>query len=443
MTGDSLAVAIEAMSWIAYAGVGERTALFKAAAQLGVGRSNELRQAHKLVMETARYQNRLESLIRASTAGNKIQRTPHGVTSFLKILAYLRYVENVTAKDLEQNVRWGRQVLGWKELLPYENQIATIASGTLDVRSPELTEYEKLALQTCNPVWFVEKTIRVFGRPFALKILSRNLSLLPAYIRLNMLKIRGQDRADAIAGQVQGSRMQQLQNVLKMERAPSASARSDSIRSGEIVMQDLASIVAGLVASPKRGSVVLDVCAAPGNKTSHLADIMDNTGEIFSIDLSEKRLSHWKTEMDRTGVTVAYPILGEARSIPIRKRADLVLVDPPCSNTGVFARNPSIKWKTSAANIKEFALRQYWILRAAATNLIPNGTLVYCTCSLLPEENEFVIEDFLKREQDFRLVPQTPFVGSPGLRGLGLCQRFYPHVHDCNGYFIAKLQRTD
>ena len=129
--------------------------------------------------------------------------------------------------------------------------------------------------------------------------------------------------------------------------------------------------------------------------------------------------------------------------MPIRKRADVVLVDPPCSNTGVFARNPSIKWKTSAADIKEFALRQYWILRAAAANLNPNGTLVYCTCSLLPEENELVIEDFLKREQDFKLVPQTPFVGSPGLRGLGLCQRFYPHVHDCNGYFIAKLQRTD
>ena len=183
--------------------------------------------------------------------------------------------------------------------------------------------------------------------------------------------------------------------------------------------------------------------AAPGNKTSHLADIMNNTGEICSIDLSEKRLAHWETEMDRTGVTVAHPVRGEARNLPTRKDADVVLVDPPCSNTGVFARNPSIKWKTSASNIKEFALRQYWILRSAAANLIPSGTLVYCTCSLLPEENEMVIEDFLKREQDFSLVPQTPFVGSPGLRGMHLCQRFYPHVHDCNGYFIAKLQRSE
>ncbi len=443
MTENSLAVAIEAMSWVAYTGVGERTALFKAAGQLEVGRSNELRQAHKLVMETARYQNRLESLIRVLTSGNKVERSAHGVTSFLKILAYLKYVENVSSKDFEQNVKWGRQVLGWRELLPYENQIAMIASGTLEVHSPDLPEFERLAFQTCNPVWFVEKTIRVFGRPFALKILHRNLSLLPAYIRLNMLKIRSQDNADAIANKIQGGTVQGLRNVLRTERAPSASARSDSFRSGKIVTQDLASIVASLVASPKRGSVVLDVCAAPGNKTSHLADIMDNTGEIFSIELSEKRLSHWKMEMERTGVTVAYPIRAEARNIPIRKRADVVLVDPPCSNTGVFARNPSIKWKTSAANIKEFALRQYWILRAAAANLIPNGTLVYCTCSLLPDENELVVEEFLRREQDFKLARQTPFIGSPGLRGLDLCQRFYPHVHDCNGYFIAKLQRTN
>jgi 16S rRNA (cytosine967-C5)-methyltransferase len=442
LTGDSLAVAIEAMSWIAYAGVGERTALFKAAAQLGVGHSSELRQAHKLVMETARYQNRLESLLQGSIAGNDIQRIPHGVGSFLKIIAYLKYVENATARDLEQNVRWGRQVLGWKELLPYEKQIATITSGTLKVCEAELTEFERLALQTCNPVWFVEKTIRVFGRLFALQILARGLSQLPAYIRLNMLKIRDPDRADVIAGQVQGSRMAAVRDTLRMDRAPSAPARSDSFRSGEIVMQDLASTIAGLVVSPKRGSRVLDVCAAPGNKTSHLADIMDNTGEICSIDLSEKRLVHWKAEMDRTGVTVAYPIRGDARNLPIKKDFDVVLVDPPCSNTGVFARNPGLKWKNSAASIREHALRQYWILRSAASKLIPNGTLVYCTCSLLPEENELVIEDFLKREQDFRLVPQTPFVGSPGLRGLDLCQRFYPHVHDCNGYFIAKLQRT-
>jgi 16S rRNA (cytosine967-C5)-methyltransferase len=198
-----------------------------------------------------------------------------------------------------------------------------------------------------------------------------------------------------------------------------------------------------LVASPKQGEIVLELCAAPGNKTSHLAALMDNKGEIYSVDISERRLSRWRLETQRTGVTIAHSILADARKIPSHVEADVVLVDPPCSNTGVFARNPSIKWKTSTANIDEFASRQRLILEAAAAHVRRNGTLVYCTCTVLPEENEFVIEDFLRREPTFRLVPQTPFLGSPGLRGLALCQRFYPHIHECNGYFIAKMRKMD
>ena len=146
--------------------------------------------------------------------------------------------------------------------------------------------------------------------------------------------------------------------------------------------------------------------------------------------------------MDRTGVKVANPIRADARNIPSIEEVDVVLVDPPCSNTGVFARNPSIKWKNSVEELAGFTMRQYSILKEAAAHVSPNGTLVYCTCSILPEENELVIENFLRRQQDFKVIPQTPFVGSPGLRGLNLCQRFYPHLHDCNGYFIAKMQRT-
>lgn len=442
MTRNSLAVAIEALSWMAYEGIGERTALFKAAAQLGVKQPIELRQAYKLIMETTRYRNRLEGLV-SSSAAEETEGVPHGITSILNILAYLKYVENVPERDLERNVRWARQILGWKDLLPFEKKLALIASGTLQVHPRQRTEYEQIALQTCNPVWFVQRTIRVFGRPFALRLLARNLTLLPHYIRLNTLRIHSEDRAEDISNKIRGIRLVQPQNTLRLDRAPSALTRSEAFKSGQIVVHDLASIVTGLVASPKRGAVVLEFCAAPGNKTSHLAAIMENTGEICSMDISERRLSHWRLEMQRTGVTVAYSILADARRIPSHIDADVVLVDPPCSNTGVFARNPNIKWKSSTASINEFASRQRSILEAAAAHVRRDGTLVYCTCSVLPEENEFVIEDFLRREQDFELVPQTPFLGSPGLRGLGMCQRFYPHIHECNGYFVAKLQKVD
>ena len=441
MTKDSLAVAIEALSWMAYEGVGERTALFRSAAQLGVQAPNDLRQAHKLVMETIRYKNRLENLISGLVVQNRNQRIPHGVTSFLMIMAYLKYVAAQPETDLEQSVRWGRQILGWKELHPYEKAIALIASGTLSSSRRELGEDERIALQTCNPLWFVQRTIRVFGRAFALKMLNRNLTQLPAYIRLNTLKASARS-AEEISKLIRAVRLEKLQNVLKMDRTWSVLTRSDFFKSGEIVLQDLASIVAGLVSSPERGSFVLEVCAAPGNKTSLLAAVMSNEGEICSIDISEKRLSHWVIEMDRTAVTIAYPIRADARSIPATKEADVVLVDPPCSNTGVFARNPDAKWKVTSQSIGEFRTKQYSILKAAAEHVRSNGTIVYCTCSVLPEENEFLIEDFLRSHHDFRLVPQRPLLGFPGLRGMDLCQRFYPQIHECNGYFIAKLRRT-
>ena len=441
MTKDSLAVAIEALSWMAYEGIGERTALFRSAAQLRVQAHNDLRQAHKLIMETTRYKNHLESVISGLVVHDGNERTPHGVTSFLLIIAYLKHVEDRPDRDIEQNVRWARQILGWRELLPYENAIALIASGRSSYSRGELGEDERIALQTCSPVWFVERTIRVFGRAFALKMLDRNLAQLPVYARLNTLKASGW-RSEETSKLFQAVRVQQLPSVLKIDRTRTVLTRSDLFKSGEIVFQDLASIVSGLVLSPERGSFVLDVCAAPGNKTSHLADIMGNEGEICSIDVSEKRVAHWVAEMNRTGVEIAHPIHADARDIPVMKEADLVLVDPPCSNTGVFARNPDAKWKVTSQSVEEFRMKQYAILEAAAEHVRSNGTIVYCTCSVLPEENEFLIEDFLRNHHDFRLVPQRPFLGSPGLRGMDLCQRFYPHLHDCNGYFIAKMQRT-
>lgn len=443
MSRNSLAVAIEALSWAAYAGTGERAALFKSAEQLGVNRSDELQQAHKLVMETTRFQNRLERLISNAVDANELKRAPHGVSSFLRILAFLTYIDDAPVSTLKQNVKWARQTLGWQELHPFEKAIAHIASGTSNVHSNNLNEFQRVALEVCHPTWFVERTVLTFGRVFALKMMRRNLNLLPTYIRLNSLNVRDPKSPEDIARQIGGSRVEHLQGVFKIDRGRGALTRSSLFHSGQIVLQDLASIVAGFVASPERDTTVLDLCAAPGNKTSHLAAIMQNQGDIYSIDISELRLEHWKTEMKRTGVNVAIPVRADLRNIPLKIEADVVLLDPPCSNTGVFSRNPSIKWRATRTRVGEFSSRQYWMLRAAAEHVAPQGTLIYCTCSVLPEENELVIESFLREEHNFKLVPQTPFIGSPGLRGMVQCQRFYPHLHDCNGYFIAKLQRSD
>jgi len=434
---DSLAVAIEALSWMAYGGLGERTALFRAADQMKVKNPTELRQAHRLVMETTRFQNRLDYLISQIVSNQEIARVPYGVRNFLRIVAYLKYVQGARQNDLQRQVGMARQILGWKELRSYEKQIAIIVAGGAD--GPDaLPEFNKISLETCHPSWFVERIVNVFGRSFGLRILHRNLEPMPSYFRLNSLK--DVDKADgAMRAETGGLRVEGVDGVFRSDKKGQL---SQLLESGAVVVQDLASITAGLVASPRPGDIVFDICAAPGNKTTHLAAQMQNRGQISSVDISSRRLSYWRKEMVRCGCEIATPIRADARRLPLKSEASAVVVDPPCSNSGVFARNPAGKWKVTPASIVEFALRQHAILQAAADRVTSNGILVYCTCSILPEENEFVIDGFLRKNPDFKLVPQTPFLGSPGMWGFDLCQRFYPHIQECNGYFIAKLKRT-
>jgi 16S rRNA (cytosine967-C5)-methyltransferase len=434
---NSLEVAIEALSWMEYAGLGERAALFKAAEQFDVKETNDLRQAYRLIMETTRFQNRLDNLISQVVSGNKMEQTPHGIRSFLRIIAYLRYVDGMRRKDLERHVEFARQVLGWKELRQYEDQIAHIVVGKA-ISIDSFSEFERLSLETCHPVWFVKRLVNVFGRSFALRVLRRDLLPMPTYVRLNPLKADSQ--LAETAEQLQRMKLEEVDGVFRLgaKRQPSR-----LVKSGGIVVQDLASITAGFVASPKVGQTVMDICAAPGNKTTHAAAQMQNQGEIYSIDISQRRLTYWKKEMERCGCEIATPIRADARRLPTKIGVDVAIVDPPCSNSGVFAKNPAGKWKITPARVNDYALRQRAMLEAASAHVKPGGTLVYCTCSILPEENEYVIEEFLRKEPGFKLVPQTPFLGAHGLRGLDLCQRFYPHLHDCNGYFIAKLQRAD
>ena len=438
---NALATAIEALSWISYTGLGERTALFKAAEQIGVDDRNDLRYAHRLIMEVTRNQNRLEYLI-GGYLPKFTEELPHGLGNFLKILAFLKWVDSADEKTLRRTVFAARQILGWKELHAYENAISRIVCAPQISYQQTDNENQRIALATCNPEWLLKKLEISFGRTFALRALQRNMTGLSTYVRLNpLMNTNSSDLADQL--QKLGSSKMDFGEVWKLSGASQLNQLFQLISNGEIVVQDLASIVASLIASPKPGDTVLDLCAAPGNKTTHLAALMENNGRIYSLDISAKRLKHWKQEVKQKGVKIATQTLGDAANSPFNCDADIVLLDPPCSNTGVFARNPLLKWKASESKIRSFIKRQRAILSEGSNRVRSNGVMIYCTCSILPEENESLIEEFLEKNPQFELENQSPFIGEPGLRGFGKCQRFYPHIHDCNGYFIARLRRIN
>jgi len=143
------------------------------------------------------------------------------------------------------------------------------------------------------------------------------------------------------------------------------------------------------------------------------------------------------------GVEIAVPIIADARQqLPMRFEADLVVLDPPCTSTGAFSRVPSAKWRLTRRSVEHMAGVQWEMLLACADHVKEGGSLVYSTCSVTLEENEVLIERFLKWCSEFRLVEAVPRMGVSGFRGQAECQRLYPHIHGCNGFFVAKLLKS-
>ena len=135
-------------------------------------------------------------------------------------------------------------------------------------------------------------------------------------------------------------------------------------------------------------------------------------------------------------------IIADAKiNLPFKVKADLVLIDPPCSGTGIFNKIPSMRWQIDLVNISKYSNLQFDIIRNLAEYVKPGGILAYSTCSITLEENEMVVERFLRSYPDFKLVDVSPKMGSPGLRGLEKSRRFFPHKHNCSGFFFAKMNR--
>jgi NOL1/NOP2/sun family putative RNA methylase len=348
--------------------------------------------------------------------------------------------------DLEKGVSiagMGRSILGWRELREVEEVLGEILSIELGSALEGIEDVKKVGLLTYHPTWFVKYCFRLFGRKEALRFLEKSAEIPPTYVRINTLKAseekllkRIEDDGVVLEG------IQQLKHTYRVAQRQKPLSRTRSFRKGLFYVQDKASCLAAEIANPQAGATVLDVCAAPGAKTTHLAQLMENQGAIYSVDYSKRRMIVWKGETKRMGIKIAAPVVANARKpLSINVSADLVILDPPCTSTGTFSKTPSAKWRLTKRSILGMAKVQWEMLDQCAEYTKEGGFLVYSTCSITVEENEMLIERFLKWHPEFKLVETLPKIGSPGLRGRNKCQRLYPHLHECNGFFIAKLLR--
>jgi 16S rRNA (cytosine967-C5)-methyltransferase len=283
------------------------------------------------------------------------------------------------------------------------------------------------------------------GRDEALKFLEKSVDIPPVYVRLNTLKAPQETLLKELETEnVVLEKVEQLRHVYRLVQSRKPLIRTVGFGQGHFFIQDKASCLAAEIAAPKPEATVLDVCAAPGAKTTYLAQLMENRGTITSVDYSKRRIQVWKKETERMGTAIAEPMVADARkSLPLNVSVDLVILDPPCTSTGTFGKTPDAKWRLTKRSMLGMSKIQAEMIEECAEYVKNGGSLVYSTCSVTVEENEMVIENFLKLHPEFQLVEPTPRIGLPGLRGLTKCQRLYPHVHECNGFFVAKLKKEN
>jgi 16S rRNA (cytosine967-C5)-methyltransferase len=322
------------------------------------------------------------------------------------------------------------------------------------------------ARHSCPP-WLAAHWIAQLGAEEAAALARAMLVTPPFTVRVNTLKTNREDLIARLAAEgvtAEAGRFSpdalHLSGSIQLPLLP-------SFREGLFTVQDESSQMAAMLLAPLPGERVLDLCAAPGGKTTHCAQLMANRGEILACDVAPRKLELIEQTAERLGITIirtvavnaakslqplnaALPATGEQTPlsgggvIRIRgERFDRILVDAPCSGLGVLRRNPEGKWWKTPQDIKDLALVQKAILRNAADRLAAGGTLLYATCSTTREENEEVIDDFLSQRPDFVLEDlRELFPVYARLFTERGCFRSWPHRHGMDGFFAARLRRV-
>ena len=297
------------------------------------------------------------------------------------------------------------------------------------------------------PDWVIERLRPMLGDE-ALLALARGLQeTAPLDLRVNTMKAPREavlDRLDYDEVPAEATRYSPIGVRL---RGKPALNKHPMFLDGAVEVQDEGSQLLGMLVQPKRGEMVVDFCAGAGGKTLQMGAAMGSSGRLYAFDVSERRLDNLAPRLKRSGLSNVFPqrIAGEndAKVKRLRGKIDRVLVDAPCTGLGTLRRNPDLKSRQSAEGLAELNAKQHAILESAATLVKPGGRLVYGTCSLLPEENEKIVEAFLAAHPEFHVVPAAAVLEKQGVRMPmeGAYLRLYPHVHGTDGFFAAVMDR--
>ena len=399
------------------------------------------------VYGTLRWRGRIDWVL------NRLLRNPLAelepiVRNLLRLGAYeLLFLDRVPAyATVNELVGLGRRRAGPGKARLVNAILREIARRERDAWSPpaETGNAADLAALVSHPPWLVDLWRKQFGAVESRRLMEANNWEAPLVLRANRRRIGRDDLVERLCAHGFDAQPGKWSPLAVRVRGAASPGGLAELQDGLCQVQGEASQAVSLLAGPRPGMRVLDVCAAPGGKTTHMAELMDDRGEVVACDVSGRGLSRLAENARRLGLgCIRAQVCDATDGLPGEPGAfDRVLVDAPCSGLGTLRGHPEIRWRRTPEDLHRLAGLQARILDRACQQVRPGGVLVYATCTLSPIENEQVVEEFLARHGDFAVddaVPHLPEAARAMTSGPYLLA--LPNRHDTDGFFAARMRR--
>ncbi len=300
----------------------------------------------------------------------------------------------------------------------------------------------------------IDRYIQFLGIDETIKLLEANELPLKLSIRVNTIKISVLDLKKRL--EKKGNELESIEWIpygFNVVKEGSNLGSSHEFLQGYYYLQNVASMFSAIILDPKPNDIVIDMCAAPGSKSTHLAQLMGNEGILILIDKNTNRIPALEVNLRRMGITNSIVINMDAINLSdLNIKADKILLDAPCTGEGLIRQDPSRKKSKQMKDIEKMSLIQKRLLTAGLKALNSGGMLLYCTCTIAPEENELVINEILNKFNGFDIIEISKNYGMRGLTNvfgvdlledLKFSQRLYPHLHDTIGFYFCLIKKED
>jgi 16S rRNA (cytosine967-C5)-methyltransferase len=322
-----------------------------------------------------------------------------------------------------------------------------IARKRNEIKYPdeEKENIKYLSVKYSHPEWMIKGWVHRFGKEFTKNLLDSNNGIPELTIRVNLLKTSKESLIEELRKENIECESGKYSSEALVLKNSSSISRLESFKRGLFQVQDESSMLVARILDPKPEELVMDVCSAPGGKSTHIAELMQNKGTVIARDVHEHKIKIINEAASRLGLNIIKAEIFDATGVDNEKinKADRVLVDAPCTGLGIIRRKPDIKWARNQADRTEIVKLQKKILDASSKYVKPGGLLVYSTCTIEPEENEEVVKEFLRNNSEFEAVDITGMLPEK-LRKPTAAEGYvqlYPNVDGVDGFFISKMMR--